>query len=731
MESLVHIMLSNAIAATILAVVVAGLGRTCRRPALIHSLWLVVMLKLITPPVVPLSVPIPIAMKGAAASEMPRSALPTDEQDRLGRSSFTEPTNDGSLAEPAEIPLGILTDAGETHLVDRPHRDQSIFLSMLMTWNWEQLVLALVLIGAIAWWTLATVRIVRFQRLLRDVRSISCEWQARTDELAERLGLGRCPTVCLVPGRVPPMLWAIGGRPRLLLPTELWSVMSADERTSLLLHELAHLKRRDHWVRWLELIVAGLYWWHPAAWWIRRGLREAEEQCCDAWVVWAMPRGAKTYATALLAALEFVSGARTAPAAASATSGNGHISCLKRRLRMIIRAKTPKGLSWAGRLAVLGLAALLLPLAPSWAQNTNQKTTAGDEVRTNPSDQKSLDALARLNEVLARLTTDDDKDDDPKTEKDRDAAEGLESQLSDLIAKLSEEIGPAAEEVRKSLEKAVSEIHKSLEKEGWSGEELAKALDRSQQELRKAFESGGPVDKEVREAIERSRKDAREAMDRAREEIRGAARDRAEALREQARSKRDQQKAEADKDKGAAEDGEGQPDRQELESARREIRELEQQLRRATNRLEALQRRESRRSPAARRPPAAPRAPVAPRAESAPRAEPAPAAEVAAPKPPVPPATPRTPGRPTPPGSRRTQPADAPDAAVRRGPPGSAARRESDNARRLESLEEKMNQLLKELKDLKSEPKPKESKESSSRNTRPSRPTNRAGLPTA
>ncbi len=135
------------------------------------------------------------------------------------------------------------------------------------------------------------------------------------------------------------------------------------------MHELAHLKRRDHWVRWLELAVAGLYWWHPAVWWIRRALREAEEQCCDAWVVWAMPRGARTYAAALVAALEFVSGARTVPAAAaSATLGNGHVSCLKRRLRMIVRAKTPKGLSWAGRLAVAGLSALLLPLAPSWGQ---------------------------------------------------------------------------------------------------------------------------------------------------------------------------------------------------------------------------------------------------------------------------------------------------------------------------------------------------------------------------
>ena len=37
---------------------------------------------------------------------------------------------------------------------------------------------------------------------------------------------------------------------------------------------------------------------------------------------------------------------------------------------MIVRAQTPKGLSWAGRLAVLGTAALLLPLAPSWGQKT-------------------------------------------------------------------------------------------------------------------------------------------------------------------------------------------------------------------------------------------------------------------------------------------------------------------------------------------------------------------------
>ena len=55
------------------------------------------------------------------------------------------------------------------------------------------------------------------------------------------------------------------------------------EQDAVLAHELAHLKRRDHWVRRLEAIVLGLYWWYPGAWWARRQLERAEEECCDAW----------------------------------------------------------------------------------------------------------------------------------------------------------------------------------------------------------------------------------------------------------------------------------------------------------------------------------------------------------------------------------------------------------------------------------------------------------------
>src|SRR5580704_4844110 len=76
MESFVHTLLSNALAATVLAVVATCLARACRRPAVTHSLWLLVMVKLITPPLVP------IALPDSSIAVPPRSHVATADLDR-------------------------------------------------------------------------------------------------------------------------------------------------------------------------------------------------------------------------------------------------------------------------------------------------------------------------------------------------------------------------------------------------------------------------------------------------------------------------------------------------------------------------------------------------------------------------------------------------------------------------------------------------------------------------
>src|SRR5947209_3713701 len=92
MESLVHGMLSNAAAVAVLAVAVALAGRLWRRPALIHSLCLLAMLKLVTPPIVSLPLPMPVPSDATRPAASPGPVPPVDD----------EPILDVAVAEPDE-----------------------------------------------------------------------------------------------------------------------------------------------------------------------------------------------------------------------------------------------------------------------------------------------------------------------------------------------------------------------------------------------------------------------------------------------------------------------------------------------------------------------------------------------------------------------------------------------------------------------------------------------------
>jgi bla regulator protein BlaR1 len=339
-HTLLQIGLSNAAVATGLAVLAAGAGRVVRRPALVHALWLLVFLKLVTPPVWMFAVPWPDASQQAGSV----AAIVSSSQDEpLPAASFRQDPA-AAVETPADEPIA----------------------SPLRAISWEPIVLAAWAIGSALWWLVAGVRVLQFRKLLRHAQPATLDVQEQASKLATRLGLARCPGVWFLPAPVSPMLWTLTGAPRLLLPWTLWQRLAPEQQDTLLAHELAHLRRRDHWVRLLELLVLGLYWWLPVVWWARRALREAEEQCCDAWVIWALPSAVPAYASALVETVAFLS--RTYPGLPATASGIGHTLLLRRRLTMIMRGTTPRALSAFGLFIVLGLAAAVLPLLPTWAQ---------------------------------------------------------------------------------------------------------------------------------------------------------------------------------------------------------------------------------------------------------------------------------------------------------------------------------------------------------------------------
>ncbi len=443
MGPLLEVGLSNCLMALLLALVAACVGRLCRRPALTHGLWLLVLLKLVTPPLFRVPVPWPehaelvtreeVAVLPAAPADLPEQALPAEPLPRevgavaaavvpraeRGAAAPDPPAApvEGPPAPPAPMPAAAPLPG-------------PLLLEAEGSLPWALLLAAAWLVGSGCWFALALARVRGFGRALRHAQPAPAELQEEAEALAVRLGLARCPGVWLVSGAVSPMLWALGGAARLLVPEGLLERLAPEQRATLLAHELAHLKRRDHWVRVLELLVLGLYWWFPLVWWARRELREAEEECCDAWVVWALPDSPRAYATALVETLDFLSGA--CPALPPAASGVGPLHLLRRRLTMIMRGSTPRTLTGAGFLALFGLGVVLLPLVPSWAQQPSGPGRAGEEEQQA----ERADRKAQLEKAHADL---------------RRTLHELERLQADLAAKQAA-IERQAEQVRRATE---------------------------------------------------------------------------------------------------------------------------------------------------------------------------------------------------------------------------------------------------------------------------------------
>ena len=74
-------------------------------------------------------------------------------------------------------------------------------------------------------------------------------------------------------------------KPLILLPPAALGGWSLAQVEMILLHELAHLRRRDNLVNMLQSVAEAVLFFHPAAWWLSAWIRLERELCCDRLVV--------------------------------------------------------------------------------------------------------------------------------------------------------------------------------------------------------------------------------------------------------------------------------------------------------------------------------------------------------------------------------------------------------------------------------------------------------------
>jgi beta-lactamase regulating signal transducer with metallopeptidase domain len=435
-------------------------------PAVRHLLWLAVLIKLMTPPLVhwPWSRPLgPIAWPPRVASPSTQVASPS----RTTPTIPATPRPGGDRGLDADHPIASV--AAHHEVEPGPGT------------NWPAPVVwifAAWLVGSVVVGSDQVGRIVRFRRSLRRATRAPDWLIAEAEGIGRQLSVG-VPTIRVVDRLATPLLWCLG-RPLLLLPSGLLESLEADRWRGVLAHELAHLRRGDPWVGRLELVAMIAWWWNPLFWLARRRVDFEAELACDAWVLWALPDDRIEYAESLVRIA-----APTCPARPTAPSlgvaGAGRI--FERRLIMILSERVPHSAPLPGLLAATLLAAISVP---SWTlgaaspapaapviQAPDRPSPTGDDDRVvDDDDEDSQDSpkqkakekakQAREKAEARAKAREDAKADKKATRPDQGPSPDFEKAMEALGQKLGKEmeekLGPGSE-----FQKAMEAIGKDIE----------------------------------------------------------------------------------------------------------------------------------------------------------------------------------------------------------------------------------------------------------------------------
>ena len=147
------------------------------------------------------------------------------------------------------------------------------------------------------------------------------------------------------------------GRPVIAVAPTLIARLDADELDRVVIHEWAHVQRRDDLANIAQLLVRAVAGWHPAVWWLDRRLSIEQELACDETVV-AVTGGAKSYASCLVKLASLRAGQSDVLLASGALSSSG----LTRRVARLVLVKDLISSAWGRRAAAL-VVVLLVVLA--------------------------------------------------------------------------------------------------------------------------------------------------------------------------------------------------------------------------------------------------------------------------------------------------------------------------------------------------------------------------------
>lgn len=288
-----------------------------------HFVWALGLLSALAAPALSIALPrweLPIVTIDAAATSAAGTSL------RTGTASMAD-----AMAPPLRAGRAAGTKATAS---PAPARGSSRSLP-----SWPALAVIAWAAGALAILGRMLLGLVAVQWMARRTPEVTAApWLAAARSLAGGLGLSRVRFLRGAAGTMP-MAWGIV-RASVVVPADA-DTWPAHRVRVVLLHELAHVKRRDCLTHLVAQLACAAYWFNPLVWMAARRLRTERERACDDLVLAAGTRGSD-YADELLDIARVMQAGRFPAVFAGASLAMAHRSQLEGRLIAILDPSVPR-----------------------------------------------------------------------------------------------------------------------------------------------------------------------------------------------------------------------------------------------------------------------------------------------------------------------------------------------------------------------------------------------------
>ncbi|HEY0304923.1 MAG TPA: M56 family metallopeptidase, partial [Longimicrobiales bacterium] len=391
---MMNLLFEAALKGTVVLLAASVLATVMRRgsAASRHLVWQLALLALLALPLVKVVSPLEFAILpafrspiAAPAEQAPQATPPVErsETKQVERSSISP--SPSPSASPS-LSTSTSTSTSNASVPNTPSQNGRSLLMNVLFWS------------AVAWLAIAAALLLRLAFGFVLVRWFALRayplyedgWHELNGDLAHLIGLKDPVRLLGSPHIATPMTWSR----TVMLPSaaEDWT---EERRRVVLLHELAHIRRKDALTHMFAQLACAVYWFHPLVWKAAARMRAEAERACDDLVLRTGTR-ASVYADHLLELIRTIGGMRTPAVALPMAQRSTFEGRLLAILEPHLDRSAPRPFVVAGMILVVGL--IVLPLAGLTSGSQLNATVMNGELLDDRGESPASNKVAQQTE---------------------------------------------------------------------------------------------------------------------------------------------------------------------------------------------------------------------------------------------------------------------------------------------------------------------------------------------